>query len=145
MVIRDSIQYARPDATEAEVLEASKKARLYDEVMNMHDRFNTTVGPKGMKLSGGQQQRIALARLFLQNPEVIILDEATSALDNTTETFVQDAIDALKGKTIVTVAHRLSTIRNCDYIYVMDGGRVAEEGTHDELIALDGIYAAMQK
>lgn len=113
--------------------------------MSLPEKFDTEVGPRGLKLSGGQKQRIALARLFLKNPDIIILDEATSALDNETETLIQDAIDELSGKTIITIAHRLSTIKNSDQIYVLDKNTIAEHGTHDELIAQNGIYAAMQK
>jgi ATP-binding cassette subfamily B protein len=127
------------------VLEACRKANLLDFIESLPDKFDTIVGPRGLKLSGGQKQRIALARIFLKDPEIILLDEATSALDNETESIVQEAIDAFQGKTVITVAHRLSTIRNSDIIYVIDNHKVAEAGTHDELIAADGIYAHMCK
>jgi ABC-type multidrug transport system fused ATPase/permease subunit len=143
--IRDNILFAVPNATEYELIEACKKAELYNFVSKLPEKFDTVVGPRGLTLSGGQKQRIALARLFLQDPEIILLDEATSALDNETETLIQDAIAKLEGKTIITVAHRLSTIKDCDCIYVMKGGRVAEFGTHEKLIERGGIYAAMNK
>ena len=113
--------------------------------MSLPEKFDTEVGPRGLKLSGGQKQRIALARIFLKNPEIIILDEATSALDNETETLIQDAISELRDKTIITIAHRLSTIKDSDQIYVINNNTIAENGTHDELIAKSGIYASMQK
>lgn len=143
--IYENIRYANPDANEYEIMEAAKKAKLYDFVMGLKQRFDTEVGPRGLTLSGGQKQRIALARLFLQNPDVILLDEATSALDNKTEEFVQDAIDALHDKTIITIAHRLSTIRNCDVIFVIEGGKIVEHGTHDDLMKMDGVYASMNR
>lgn len=143
--IRENITYGRPDAMEFEVIEAAKKANLYDFIMSLPDRFNTEVGPRGLKLSGGQKQRIALARLFLRNAEIVLLDEATSALDNESETFVQEAIAELKDKTVVTIAHRLSTIRDADIIYVMGEHTILESGTHDELMALKGVYYSMQK
>lgn len=143
--IMENVMFSNPHATEYEVVEACKKARLYDFICSLKDGFDTNVGPKGLKLSGGQKQRISLARLFLQNPEIIILDEATSALDNETESLVQDAISELKDKTIITVAHRLSTIRDCDCIFVMDNGRIAEYGSHESLMNCGGIYASMCK
>jgi ATP-binding cassette subfamily B protein len=129
---------------ESEIIDACKRARIYDFIMSLDDKFDTEVGPRGLDLSGGQKQRIALARLFLKNPEIIILDEATSALDNETEGFVQDAIDELKDKTVITIAHRLTTIENCDQIYVLDKNTIAEHGTHKELMELNGKYAEMQ-
>ena len=141
--ILENVKYGSPEATEYEIIEACKRAKLYDFITSLKDGFNTDVGPKGLKLSGGQKQRIALARLFLQDPEIIILDEATSALDNETEQFIQDAIAALHGKTIITVAHRLTTIQNCDWIYVLDGGKIIEDGTHQTLMEHGGAYAHM--
>ena len=119
--------------------------KIYDFIMSLPDKFETVVGPRGLTLSGGQKQRIALARLFLSNPDIILLDEATSALDNESETFIQEAIDALEGKTIITIAHRLSTIRNSDIIYVMGPSGVLEFGTHDELMEKKGEYFKMNK
>lgn len=143
--IRENIKYASPNCTDVELVEACKKAKIYDFIMSQSDKFDTEVGPNGVKLSGGQKQRIALARLFLQNPEIILMDEATSALDNESETFVQEAIDNLYGKTIITIAHRLSTIKNSDCIYVFDNGRIVEKGNHEELMAKKGVYYRMQK
>lgn len=143
--IKENILFAKPGATEYEVVEACKKAKIYDFVKKLPDGLNTEVGPRGLKLSGGQKQRISLARLFLVDPEIILLDEATSALDNETETLIQDAIDELQGKTIITIAHRLSTIKNSDKIVVMENGHIAEAGTHEELVEKKGIYFTMLK
>lgn len=143
--IRDNIAYGKPDAMEFEIVEAAKKANLYNFIMGLPDRFNTQVGPRGLKLSGGQKQRIALARLFLRNAEIVMLDEATSALDNESETFIQEAIAELKDKTVITIAHRLSTIKDCDIIYVMGDHTILESGTHEELMAKQGVYFNMQK
>ena len=143
--IWDNIAYGRPDVLEFEVIEAAKKANLYHFIMGLPDRFNTQVGPRGLKLSGGEKQRIALARLFLRNAEIVMLDEATSALDNESETFVQEAIAELEDKTVVIIAHRLSTIKDCDIIYVMGNHTILESGTHDELMAKRGAYFKMQK
>lgn len=147
MTIADNLRYARKDrnVTIAEMKCACKKACIYDFIMSLPDRFDTHVGPRGLKLSGGQQQRLALARLFISDPEIIILDEATSALDNETEKAIQRAIDELHDKTIIVIAHRLSTIKKSDKIVVIDNHRVAEEGTHDELIKQSGLYANMIK
>lgn len=143
--IMDNVVYGNFNAMEHEIVEACKKAHIYDFIMGLPEKFNSKVGPRGITLSGGQKQRIALARLFLSNPSIILLDEATSALDNESETLIQDAIDGLQGKTIITIAHRLSTIRNSDLIYVLGPEGVIESGTHDELVALHGAYASMIK
>lgn len=143
--LRANIVYGRPTATDAEIIDACKKASIYDFIASLPEGLDTKVGPRGLKLSGGQKQRISIARVFLTNPEIIILDEATSALDNETEHLVQDALRAFKGKTIITVAHRLSTIKDCDCIYVVHNHKIAESGSHNELINAGGIYAAMQK
>lgn len=143
--ILSNVTYGSRHSLENEVVEACKRARIYDFIMSLPEKFDTEVGPRGLKLSGGQKQRIALARIFLKNPEIIILDEATSALDNETETLIQDAISELRDKTIITIAHRLSTIKDSDQIYVINNNTIAENGTHDELIAKSGIYASMQK
>lgn len=143
--IMDNVVFGNGHVLENEIIEACKKAKIYDFIMGLPEKFDTEVGPRGLKLSGGQKQRIALARLFLKNPQIIILDEATSALDNETETFIQEAIDNMKDKTVVIIAHRLSTIKNCDNIFVLDKGTVAECGTHEALINKNGIYARMQK
>lgn len=143
--LRANIVYGRPTATDAEIIDACKKASIYDFIASLPEGLDTKVGPRGLKLSGGQKQRISIARVFLTNPEIIILDEATSALDNETEHLVQDALRAFKGKTTITVAHRLSTIKDCDCIYVVHNHKIAESGSHDELINAGGIYAGMQK
>ena len=145
--IRDNITYAVQDreVMESELIDACKKAAIYDDIMKMPNGFATKVGPRGIKLSGGQKQRVSLARLFLANPDIIILDEATSALDNETEAVVQNALNELRDKTQIVVAHRLSTIRNCDKIYVIENHKVAECGTHEELMRLGGTYAKLQK
>ena len=144
--IRDNIAYpiTNREVLESEIIEAAKKARLYDFITSLPDGFDTKVGPRGYKLSGGQKQRISLARLFLNDPDIVILDEATSALDNETERFIQEAIDALKEKTIITVAHRLSTIKNSDRIYVFQNHKIVEAGTDQELMDLGGVYAKMR-
>ncbi|MCM1440028.1 MAG: ABC transporter ATP-binding protein/permease [Roseburia sp.] len=143
--LKENILYGNFNVPEFEMIMACKKAKIYDFIMGLPDRFETKVGPRGLTLSGGQKQRIALARLFLRNPEIILLDEATSALDNESETFIQEAIDALEGKTIITIAHRISTIKNSDIIYVMGQSGILEQGTHEELLALNGEYAKLNK
>lgn len=140
--IRDNILYGRLDATEEEVIEAAKRANIHDYVMTLENGYDTKIGERGVRLSGGQKQRISIARVFLKNPPILILDEATSALDNTTEILIQRALDDLcVGRTTVVVAHRLSTIKNADEIAVVADGRIVEQGTHDELLALGGRYA----
>ncbi len=142
--IRDNILYGCPDAGEERMIEAAKNANIHDWVMTLKDGYDTEIGERGVKLSGGQKQRISIARVFLKDPAILILDEATSALDNTTEIQIQRALDRLcVGRTTVVVAHRLSTIRRADEIAVIDGGEVAERGTHDELLARGGIYAEL--
>ena len=142
--IKENILYGRLDATDEEVIEASKKANIYDYVMTLPEGFNTIIGERGVKLSGGQKQRLSIARVFLKNPPILILDEATSALDNTTELLIQDALNELcKGRTTIVVAHRLSTIKNASSIMVVNDGRIIEKGNHDELLKLDGVYAGL--
>ncbi len=139
--IKDNIRYGRLDATDEEIYEAAKKANIHDYVMTLENGYDTEIGERGVKLSGGQKQRLSIARVFLKNPAILILDEATSALDNTTEVLIQNSLDELcKGRTTLVVAHRLSTIRNADEIAVVMNGKIAERGTHDELIDKDGIY-----
>ena len=139
--IRDNIMYGRPDATEAEMIEAARRANIHDYVMTLENGYDTEIGERGVKLSGGQKQRISIARVFLKDPAILILDEATSALDNTTEVLIQQALDELcKGRTTFVVAHRLSTIRNADEIAVVMNGRITERGSHEELMAAGGTY-----
>ena len=140
--IRDNIAYGKPGATDAEILRAAKDAGIHDFVSGLPDGYDTYVGERGTRLSGGQKQRIAIARVFLKNPSILILDEATSALDNESERYIQESLDALsKDRTTIVIAHRLSTIRSADEIVVIADDGVAERGTHDELLAKDGIYA----
>ena len=140
--IRENIMYGNPDATEAQMIAAAKKADIHDFVMSLPDGYDTEVGERGTRLSGGQKQRISIARVFLKDPPIILLDEATSALDNESERKIQGALYELaKGRTTLVIAHRLSTIRHADEIIMIHEGRIAERGTHDELVARGGIYA----
>ncbi len=142
--ILDNIRYGRPDATEAEVIDAARRAEIYDDIMAMPDGFHTYVGERGVMLSGGQKQRVSIARIFLKNPPILILDEATSALDSVTEARIQSAFDELaKGRTTLIIAHRLSTIRSANRIIVVDGNHILEEGAHEELLARGGEYAQL--
>lgn len=140
--IRENIAYGNLDATDEEIVEAAKKANIHDYIMTMENGYDTNVGERGIKLSGGQKQRISIARVFLKNPSILILDEATSALDNATEMLIQSSLEQLsKGRTSLVVAHRLSTIKNADEIIVITPEGIQERGTHEQLLALNGVYA----
>ncbi|WCM56779.1 ABC transporter ATP-binding protein [Microbacterium sp. EF45047] len=142
--IRENLRYAKPDATDAELEAACRAANIHHVIAGFDDGYDTVVGERGYRLSGGEKQRIAIARVLLKDPPVLLLDEATSALDTVSERLVQDALDeAAKGRTTLTIAHRLSTVIGADVIHVVDAGRIVESGTHAELLAAGGLYAAL--
>ncbi len=142
--VRENLRHANPDATDSQILDAARAAHVHDLIESLPDGYDTMVGSRGHRFSGGEKQRIAIARTLLRDPRVLVLDEATSALDTETERAVQAAFDALAvGRTTITIAHRLSTVRHADRIVVLDHGRVAESGTHDALVAAEGRYAAL--
>jgi len=142
--IADNLRFAKPEAGDEELVQAARAAQIHNLIATLPDGYDTVVGERGYRFSGGEKQRIAIARTVLRNPPVLVLDEATSALDSETERAVQEALDRLaEGRTTIAIAHRLSTVRDADEIVVLDGGAIAERGTHGELLAEGGRYAAL--
>jgi ATP-binding cassette subfamily B protein len=142
--VRENLSFAKPDATDEEIQAAAKAAHIHELISSLPDGYGTVVGERGYRFSGGEKQRIAIARTILRNPPILVLDEATSSLDTNTERLVQEALDRLsKGRTTIAIAHRLSTIRDADQIVVLDHGRIAEFGRHEELTRAGGHYAAL--
>ena len=139
-----NIAYGNPDASREEVEQAARQAKIHDFVVSLPDGYNAKVGERGLKLSGGEKQRVGIARTLLKNPRILILDEATSALDTQTERGIQDSLlEMEQGRSVIIIAHRLSTIADADLIVVLEAGQVREQGTHEELLALNGRYTAM--
>ena len=144
--IMENIRYGRPDATDKEVINAAIRAEIHDEIMAMPDGYQTFVGERGVILSGGQKQRVSIARVILRQPPILILDEATSALDSVTERKIQESLDLLSaGRTCIVIAHRLSTVRSANQIAVIENQGISEIGTRKDLLARDGIYAALER
>jgi ATP-binding cassette subfamily B protein len=144
--IASNLRYARPGATDAELVAACKAAQIHDVIASLPDDYNTVVGERGHRLSGGEKQRLAIARVLVKDPAIVILDEATSHLDSENESLVQQALAvALAGRTALVIAHRLSTITNADQILVLDGGRIVERGRHEQLLSSDGVYSELYR
>ena len=142
--VRENLRFARPEASDEEIEDAARTARIHDLIASLPEGYETVVGERGYRFSGGEKQRIAIARTILRNPPVLVLDEATSSLDTRTEHDVQEELDLLSdGRTTITIAHRLSTVRDADQIIVLDHGEIVERGSHDELLARGGAYAAL--
>jgi ATP-binding cassette, subfamily B, bacterial len=142
--VADNICYGSFDATREQIIHAAKLACAHEFIEQLPQDYDTIVGERGQKLSGGQRQRLAIARAILKNPAILILDEATSAVDNETEAAIQKSLQVItQNRTTIAIAHRLSTIRNANCVYVMDDGQIVEQGTHEELLAMDGIYTTL--
>jgi ATP-binding cassette subfamily B protein len=142
--IRDNLKYSRPDATDEQVEAAARAAQIHERILTFDEGYDTMVGERGYRLSGGEKQRLAIARVILKDPRILILDEATSALDTTNERLVQAALRPLmQGRTTIAIAHRLSTIRSADVIFAVQDGVIVEHGSHDELLARGGVYAEL--
>ncbi len=140
--IAANLRYAKPDATQSELEEAARAANIHDMIAQLANGYETVVGERGYRLSGGEKQRIAIARVLLEDPKILILDEATSHLDSRSEALIQEALEvAMMGRTSLVIAHRLSTVRAADQILVLDGGRIVERGNHHSLVAANGLYA----
>jgi ATP-binding cassette, subfamily B, bacterial len=142
--VRENLLYARPDATQAEIEAATRAAAIHDRIQELSEGYDTLVGERGYRMSGGEKQRLAIARVILKDPRILILDEATSSLDSTSERLVQDALEPLMhGRTTIAIAHRLSTILSADVIFVVDHGRIVEQGTHETLLERGGVYSRL--
>ena len=138
---RENLRYGRLDATDEEIIEAAKAARIHEFLASLPQGYDTQLGERGVKLSGGQRQRLSIARTILKDPKILILDEATSSVDSEVESLIQEALELMKNRTTIVIAHRLSTIKNADRIIAIKDGRIVEEGSHDELMAKKGLYA----